>query len=88
MDGEQTKEVAIKKVLSFLNGVKVGDPLVISYNRRKNSAVFVTEDNIPEQDGLKLIKDAVLSRIEERGQINRSRVLQLHFTAEPHEPFD
>ncbi|EJW15188.1 hypothetical protein M5X00_07140 [Paenibacillus alvei] len=48
-DEGQTKEVAIKKVLSFLNGVKVGDPVVISYNRRKNSAVFVTEDNIPEQ---------------------------------------
>ncbi|NOJ71718.1 hypothetical protein [Paenibacillus alvei] len=67
IDEGQTKEVAIKKVLSFLNGVKVGDPVVISYNRRKNSAVFVTEDNIPEQDGLKMIKDAILSRIEERG---------------------
>ncbi|WP_229106721.1 hypothetical protein [Paenibacillus sp. 1001270B_150601_E10] len=80
-DEGQTKEVEIKKIISFLNEIRVGDSVVISYDRKKKSAVFVTKENMPEQTGMKIIKAAVLSKIEERGQVNRSRVLQLHFRA-------
>lgn len=80
-DEGRMKEVAIKKVISFLNEVKVGDPVVISYNQQKNSAVFVTAEDLPKQKEPEMIRDAVLRRIEVCGNVNRSKVLQLHFTA-------
>ncbi|WP_410768862.1 hypothetical protein [Fontibacillus sp. BL9] len=84
-DEGQMKEVSIKKVISFLNDVKVGDSVLISYNRKKHKAVFVTGDNVQEQPKPDLIKDAVLSRIETLGAVNRGQALQLHFKAEVRE---
>lgn len=81
-DEGQMKEVSIKKVISFLNDIKIGDSVLISYNRKKHKAVFVTGEDVREQPKPDLIKDAVLSRIEALGTINRGRALQLHFKAE------
>lgn len=81
-DDGQMKEVEIKKVISFLSGVKVGDPVMISYNKSKNRAVFVTQEDIPGPQKLEVIRNAELRRIEPCGKVNRSQVLQLHFTAD------
>lgn len=81
-DEGQMKEVKIKKVISFLNDIKVGDSVLISYNRKKHKAVFVTGDNVQEQPKPDLIIDAVLSRIEVLGAVNRGQALQLYFKAE------
>lgn len=84
-DEGQMKEVTIKKVISYLNDIKVGDSVLISYNRKKHKAVFVTGDNVQEPAKPDVIKDAVLSRIEVLGAVNRSRALQLHFKAQGRE---
>ncbi|MNU63182.1 hypothetical protein D3C71_524290 [compost metagenome] len=80
-DDGQMKEVEIKKVISFLSDVKVGDPVMISYNKSKNRAVFVTQEDIPGSQKLEVIRNAELRRIEPCGKVKRSQVLQLHFTA-------
>ncbi|SET24003.1 hypothetical protein [Paenibacillus sp. NFR01] len=81
-DEGRAKEVAIKKVISFLDPVKIGDPVWISYNRAKNKAVFVTgEQQEGEQEEMTLLADAVLRHIDEHSRIGHSRVLLLSFAA-------
>lgn len=84
-DGGRVKDVIIKKVISYLNPIQIGDTVMISYNREKNKAVFVTEENInhmAQESTPVQINDAVLTRIERYGNVNRGQALQLHFTAE------
>lgn len=45
-DEGRLKEVEIKQVISFLNPLKTGDPVRISYNRKKHKAVFITDENL------------------------------------------
>ncbi|MNN27179.1 hypothetical protein D3C81_1407060 [compost metagenome] len=54
---------------------------MISYNKSKNRAVFVTQEDIPGSQKLEVIRNAELRRIEPCGKVKRSQVLQLHFTA-------
>lgn len=46
VDEGRLKEVEIKQVISFLSPLKVGDPVQISYNRKKHKAVFITEEDL------------------------------------------
>ncbi|WP_068784239.1 hypothetical protein [Paenibacillus phocaensis] len=81
----QVKEVEIKKVLSYLNAVQIGDRVMISYNRKKHKAVFITEENlepVTRENSPVSIPGAVLARIERYGNVNRGQALQLHFNAE------
>ncbi len=84
-DEGQMKEVEIKQVISYLNHIHIGDPVMISYNRKKHKAVFITEEDHKqmEQDAIPVyINDAVLTRIERYGNVNRGQALLLRFTAE------
>lgn len=85
-DQGQMKEVEIKQVISYLNPVQIGDSVIISYNRNKHKAMFITEEDLkhaaPQESKPILIQDAVLTRIESYGKVNRGQALQLHFTAE------
>ncbi len=84
-DEGQMKEVEIKQVISYLNPIQIGDTVMISYNRKKHKAVFITEEDLKhasQESKQALIKDAVLTRIERYGNVNRGQALQLHFTAE------
>lgn len=82
-DGGQMREVAIKKVISFLEGIREGDMVMISYNRKRNKAIFLTNDEAvnyvqPEQER---IERAVLERIDSYGPAGRGQALLLHFKA-------
>lgn len=85
-DEGQMKEVEIKQVISFVDPTQVGDPVMISYNRKKHKAVFITEEDLKQharqESKPELIQDAVLTRIEHYGKVNRGEALQLQFTAE------
>ncbi|MFC7677444.1 hypothetical protein [Paenibacillus sp. GCM10028914] len=83
-DEGQMKEVEIKQVISFVDPVQIGDPVMISYNRKKHNAIFITEEDLKhaaQESKPELIQDAVLTRIERYGKVNRGEALQLHFTA-------
>ena len=83
-DDGQMKEVEIKQVISFVDPTQVGDPVMISYNRKKHKAIFITEEdlrNATQASNPEHIKDAVLTRIDRYGKVNRGEALQLHFTA-------
>lgn len=80
-DEGRTKEVAISKVVSYLNPVHVGDSVMISYDRRKNKAMFLTSADLPEQAEHVIIGQAVLKRIDFCGNVNRGSALLLHFEA-------
>ncbi|MFD1175875.1 hypothetical protein ACFQ3W_06090 [Paenibacillus puldeungensis] len=84
-DEGQMKEVEIKKVISYFTDIKVGDSVIISYNRKKKSAEFVTDQDVPQDQELDVIKNAVLRRTELLGDVNRSQVLKLYFVAEGRE---
>ncbi|MEO3944857.1 hypothetical protein [Gorillibacterium sp. CAU 1737] len=81
-DGGQVKEISIKKVMSFLNAVRVGDSVVIRYNRKKNKAQFVMGEDRSTEPNQMTLMDAELRRIEAIGRVNRSEVLMLQFKAE------
>lgn len=83
-DEGQMKEVEIKQVISFVDPTQVGDPVMISYNRKKHKAIFITEEDLKyatQASNPELIKDAVLTRIERYGKVNRGEALHLHFSA-------
>lgn len=88
-DEGQVKEIEIKQVISYLNDIKVGDPVMISYNRKKNKAVFITEEDLKDKGQRpesatepEIMRNAVLRRIEPYGRVNRGQALQLYFTAD------
>jgi len=84
-DDGQVKEVEIKKVISYLNPIQIGESVMISYNRKKQKAVFITEENLQHvaQESTPVhIKDAVLARIDRYGNVNRGQALLLRFIAE------
>lgn len=84
-DEGQMEEVEIKQVISYLNPIHIGDTVMISYNRKKHKAVFIIEDDLKhaaQESKPELIKEAVLTRIERYGKVNRGEALQLQFTAE------
>ena len=83
-DGGQMREVAIKKVISFLEGIREGDPVMISYNRKRNKAIFLTSDqavNQAQPEKQERIERAVLERIDPYGAVGRGQALLLHFKA-------
>jgi hypothetical protein len=91
-DEGQLKTVEIKQVISFLNAWSIGDSVVISYDRKRNRAMFLTEaDTMPtgssqrgkaaQGEQTEQINNAVLEQIEKFGSIGRGRALLLHFNA-------
>ncbi|MEF3354120.1 hypothetical protein PV403_13090 [Paenibacillus sp. GYB006] len=83
-DEGQMKEVEIKQVISFVDPTQIGDPVMISYNRKTHKAVFITEEDLKhaaQKTKPEVIKDAVLTHIERYGSVNRGEALQLHFSA-------
>lgn len=83
-DEGQMKEVEIKQVISFVDPTQVGDPVMISYNRKTHKAMFITEEDLKhtaQESKPEVIKDAVLTRIERYGKVNRGEALQLYFSA-------
>lgn len=86
------KTVEIKQVISFLNAGNIGDSVMISYDRKRNRAMFLTEgDTMPTSNSQRgkaaqgeqteQINNAVLEQIEKFGAIGRGRALLLHFNA-------
>lgn len=80
-DEGRMKEATIKKVVSYLHPVGVGDPVMISYNRSKNKAMFLTSADVPENAEPEMIEHAVLKRIDVHGNALRGNALLLHFEA-------
>lgn len=80
-DEGQMKEIEIKKVISYLNEVRVGDSVLISYDRKRNRAVFATEGDIPAESERQNIDNAILERIDKYGEVGRGQALLLHFRA-------
>lgn len=80
-DEGRMKEVEIKKVISYLNEVRVGDSVLISYDRKRNRAVFATEGDIPAESERQNIDNAILERIDKYGEVGRGQALLLHFRA-------
>lgn len=91
-DEGRLKTVEIKQVISFLNAGNIGDSVVISYDRKRNRAMFLTEaDTMPsgnsprgkaaQGEQSEQINNAVLEQIEKFGSIGRGRALLLHFNA-------
>lgn len=83
-DEGQIKEVEIKQVISFVDPAQIGDPVMISYNRKKHKAMFITEEDFKhtaQEPKPEVIKNAVLTHIERYGSVNRGEALQLHFSA-------
>lgn len=83
-DGGQMREVTIKKVISFLEGIREGDSVMISYNRKRNKAIFLTSDqavNQAQSEKQERIERAVLERIDPYGAVGRGQALLLHFKA-------
>lgn len=86
-DEGRMKEVEIKQVVSYLNAIHIGDTVMISYNRKKHKAVFITEEDLKhaaQESKPELIQDAILTHIEHYGNVNRGQALQLHFSAGGH----
>lgn len=78
-----TKQVDVKQVISFLSPISIGDPVMISYDRQRQRAIFVNEgeaDNFSQQQ-MQEINHAVLEYIEKFGAVGRGRALLLHFRA-------
>ncbi|QUL52152.1 hypothetical protein KDC22_16885 [Paenibacillus tritici] len=80
-DQGQSKEVQIKQVISYLNPIRPGDQVMISYNRSKHKAILVRESELKNQAPPRIIHDAVLRQIEACGPVNRGQALLLHFEA-------
>lgn len=84
LDEGQTKEIAIKKVISHLDRIQVGDQILISYNRSKNKAMIVNTSDVAEHVKPKTIEGAVLTKIDFMGKAQRGSALMLHFEAAGH----
>lgn len=91
-DEGRLKTVELKQVISFLSAGSIGDSVVISYDRKRNRAMFLTdEDTTPsgraqrgkaaQGEQSEQIDNAVLEQIEKFGSIGRGRALLLHFNA-------
>ncbi len=79
----------VNKVVSYLNAPSVGDVVMISYDPKRDKAIFVTEnDQVPGMNAgnreaePQIIRQATLQRIERQGMIRRADVLILHVEAE------
>ncbi|MGG4480557.1 hypothetical protein [Paenibacillus illinoisensis] len=83
VDGER-KDVELKKVISLLNANRIGDQVVISYNREKDKAMLISDEDLQGQMP-STIHHAVLERIDHYGFLNRGKVLLLHFIADEQE---
>lgn len=83
-DQGQMKEVAIKKVISLLYPIRPGDRVMISYNRKKHKAVFVTPEDLNQvnvQPEEQRIEGAILAGMDRCGAVNRGEALRLRFTS-------
>lgn len=80
-DQGQSKEVQIRQVISYLNPIRPGDQVMISYNRSKHTAILVRESELKNQAPPRIIHDAVLRQIEACGPLKRGQALLLHFEA-------
>lgn len=84
-DEGRMKEVEIKQVISYLSPIQIGDTVMISYDRKKHKAVFITEEDLKhaaQSSKPVIIENAILTRIEPHGKVNRGQALKLYFTAE------
>ncbi|WMT41857.1 hypothetical protein RE628_05225 [Paenibacillus sp. D2_2] len=78
-DEGQTKEVAIKKVISHIDRIQVGGQILISYNRNKNKAIILNTADVVEDEKPNTIENAVLTKIDFIGKAQRGSALMLHF---------
>ncbi|HEY4389750.1 MAG TPA: hypothetical protein VGN02_00215, partial [Paenibacillus sp.] len=83
-DEGQTKEIAIKKVISHIDRIQVGDRILISYNRSKNKGMILNAADAVEDVKPKIIAEAVLTKIDFIGTAQRGSALMLHFEAVGH----
>ncbi|GAA0386628.1 hypothetical protein [Paenibacillus motobuensis] len=83
-DEGQSKEIAIKKVISHIDRIQVGDQILISYNRSKNKAMILNAADAAEGVKPKTIEEAVLTKIDFIGKAQRGSALMLHFEAAGH----
>lgn len=72
-------KVNIKKVVSYLQMPSIGDSAMISYDRRKQTAIFLTTEDVPTQPPSQILYNAVLQKIDTYEQVNRGQALLLHF---------
>ncbi len=86
---DRIREVDINKVVSYLNAPSVGDSVMISYDPKRDKAVFITEEDQVQGNGAagagnepEIMRGATLQRIERQGTIRRSDVLVLHAEVE------
>ena len=84
LDEGQTKEIAIKKVISHIDRIQVGDQILISYNRSKNKGMILNAADAAEDVKPKIIEEAVLTKIDFIGKAQRGSALMLHFEAAGH----
>lgn len=83
-DEGRMKEVEIKQVISYLSPIQIGDTVMISYDRKKHKAVFITEEDLKhaaQSSKPVIIENAILTRIEPHGKVNRGKPLS--FTSQP-----
>ncbi|MFD1991850.1 hypothetical protein ACFSGI_17905 [Paenibacillus nicotianae] len=73
------RKVNIKKVVSYLQMPSIGDSAMISYDRRKQTAIFLTTEDVPTQPPSQILYNAVLQKIDTYEQVNRGQALLLHF---------
>lgn len=73
------RKVDIKKVVSYLQMPAIGDSAMISYDRRKQTAIFLTTEDVPVQPPSQILYNAVLQKIDTYDQVNRGQALLLHF---------
>lgn len=73
------RKVNINKVVSYLHMPAIGDLAMISYNRQKQTAIFLTSEDVPAQPPTQIIYHAVLKKIDTHAQVNRGQALVLHF---------
>lgn len=79
-DQNRIKKIDIKQVASFLDIGSVGDAVIISYDRKRNRAIFVTEEDTKlQQKQFEKIDGAILDQIDSYANVGRGEALLLHF---------
>lgn len=73
------RKLDIKKVVPYLQMPSIGDSAMISYDRRKQTAIFLTTEDIPAQPPSQILYNAVLQKIDTYDPVNRGQALLLHF---------
>ncbi|MFD1886686.1 hypothetical protein [Paenibacillus wenxiniae] len=84
----QLRTIDVTKVISYLNAPSVGDRVMISYDPKRDKAIFITEnDTVPgtntgnREAEPEMIRQATLQRIERQGRVRGADVVVLHVDA-------